>query len=83
MFDRYNWDAGKSVTLPSSGNQWNDDHTIAGDYIPDTAMGRLHQTGITQEYEMTGSSGAIVTTYRYDPTAGQTDAPASGTGGGR
>jgi WXG100 family type VII secretion target len=82
MFDRYNWDAGKSVTLPSSGIQWIDDHTIAGDYIPDTAMGHLHQTGIAQEFEMNGSSNAIVTTYRYDP-AGQADPPAPGEGGGR
>jgi hypothetical protein len=83
MFDRYNWDTGKSVTLPSSGIGWIDDHTIAGDYVPDTDMGRLHQTGIAQEYELNGSSNITVTTYRYDPAAGQADAPALGAGGGR
>lgn len=83
MFDRYNWDAGKSVTLPSSGIQWIDDHTIAGDHIPDTSMGNLHQTGIAQEYELNGSSNTTVTQYRYDPAAGLADAPVPGTGGGR
>ncbi|MBE2235606.1 MAG: WXG100 family type VII secretion target [Anaerolinea sp.] len=83
MFDRYNWDEGKSVTLPSSGNQWIDDHTIAGDYIPDTAMGHLHQTGIAQEYDLNGSSSTTVTTYRYDPAANPADAPTPGAGGGR
>lgn len=83
MFDRYNWDAGKSVILPSSGIPWIDDHTIAGDHIPDTAMGHLHQTGIAQEYDLNGSSNTTVTIYRYDPSVGPADAPAPGTGGGR
>jgi WXG100 family type VII secretion target len=83
MFDRYNWDAGKSVTIPSSGVSWIDDRTIAGDYIPDTEMGHLHQTGIAQEYELYGASDVIVTTYPYNPTIKPPDAPVPGTGGGR
>lgn len=83
MFDRYNWDQGKAVTIPSSGNQWIDDHTIAGDFIPDTAMGHLHQTGIAQEYEMNGASHIIVTSYRYDPSAGPGESPVLGAGGRR
>ncbi|MCB0078393.1 MAG: hypothetical protein KDD73_13345, partial [Anaerolineales bacterium] len=81
MFDRYNWDAGKSVTLPSTGIDWIDDHTMAGDYIPDTQMGRLHGTGIAQEYELHGSSSKRVTTYHYDPNTGLQPPPSTDNGG--
>ncbi|MGI6124240.1 MAG: hypothetical protein ACOYIG_08660 [Acetivibrionales bacterium] len=39
--DRYNWDAGKSVT-------------IFGKKVPDINLGRLHQVGIAQEFDMVG-----------------------------
>ncbi len=78
MSDRYNWDAGKSVNIPSTGVQWIDDHTIAGDHIPDTSMGRLHQTGIAQEYDLYGHADRVVTVYRYDPAQTQQAAPQPG-----
>lgn len=83
MSDRYNWDAGKSVDLPSTGVQWIDDHTIAGDHIPDTSMGRLHQTGIAQEYDLYGHADPVVTVYRYDATQTQQQAPKPGAAPGR
>lgn len=81
MFDRYNWDAGKSVTIPSSGNDWIDEHTIAGDHIPDTQMGRLHSVGIAQEYDMRGDSNTTSSTYTYDPNSGSVQAPPPDSGG--
>lgn len=78
MFDRYNWDAGKSVTIPSANDilpswvplnkEWLDDNTILGDYIPDSKMARLHQVGIAQEYELHGSSSTIEIMYEYEVT---------------
>lgn len=50
MWDRYNWDAGKSTTFPG------------GVVIPDSEMGRLHKTGLAREFDMRGSSS----TYTYD-----------------
>jgi hypothetical protein len=50
VWDRYNWDAGKSTTFPG------------GVVIPDAEMGRLHKTGLAQEFDMRGSSS----TYTYD-----------------
>ncbi|MFD5079687.1 hypothetical protein [Streptomyces sp. NPDC058371] len=50
VWDRYNWDAGKSTNFPG------------GVEIPDSEMGRLHKTGLAQEFDMRGSSSA----YRYD-----------------
>ncbi|MFE1231809.1 hypothetical protein [Streptomyces sp. NPDC058745] len=43
VWDRYNWDEGKSVN-------------IGPIHIPDTDMQRLHTTGLAQEYDMRGSS---------------------------
>ncbi|MEU6878186.1 hypothetical protein [Streptomyces sp. NPDC046712] len=43
IWDRYNWDEGKSVD-------------IGPIHIPDTDMQRLHTTGLAQEYDMRGSS---------------------------
>ncbi|MFJ4281845.1 hypothetical protein [Streptomyces massasporeus] len=50
VWDRYNWDAGKSTNFPG------------GVVIPDSEMGRLHKTGLAQEFDMRGSSS----TYTYD-----------------
>jgi hypothetical protein len=41
LFDRYNWDQGKSVT-------------IAGVTVTDERLGQLHKAGIAQEYEVSG-----------------------------
>jgi hypothetical protein len=50
VWDRYNWDAGKSTNFPG------------GVVIPDSEMGRLHKTGLAQEFDMRGNSS----TYTYD-----------------
>ncbi|MFF8956304.1 hypothetical protein [Streptomyces sp. NPDC014894] len=48
VWDRYNWDVGKSTKLPG------------GLDIRDEDMGRLHRTGIAQEFDMRGSSSFYV-----------------------
>ncbi|MFC5152932.1 hypothetical protein [Streptomyces amakusaensis] len=53
VWDRYNWDVGKSTELPG------------GLDIRDEDMGRLHKTGIAQEFDMRGSSSF----YAYDLNA--------------
>ncbi|MEU9983941.1 hypothetical protein [Streptomyces sp. NPDC050856] len=50
MWDRYNWDSGKSTTFPG------------GIVIKDDDMGRLHTVGIAREFDMRGSSSP----YTYD-----------------
>ncbi|MFE0730386.1 hypothetical protein ACFW2X_19455 [Streptomyces antibioticus] len=50
IWDRYNWDAGKSTEFPG------------GVVIPDSEMGRLHTVGFAQEFDMRGSSS----TYTFD-----------------
>ncbi|WP_405483097.1 hypothetical protein [Streptomyces sp. NBC_00009] len=71
VWDRYNWDAGKSTTFPGIGE------------IPDSEMGRLHKTGLAQEFDMRGSSS----TYTYDlnsdanPTVNPPDQGREGTRG--
>jgi hypothetical protein len=42
FFDRYNWDAGKSVT-------------IAGVKVTDTFMGEFHREGLAREFDCNGS----------------------------
>ncbi|MFC0599371.1 hypothetical protein [Streptomyces palmae] len=42
-WDRYNWDEGKGVSIGPLE-------------IPDGEMGRMHKTGLAQEYDMAGSS---------------------------
>lgn len=43
IFDRYNWDEGKSVT-------------IAGIRVTDEQLGRLHETGLAREFEVRGTT---------------------------
>jgi hypothetical protein len=50
VWDRYNWDKGKSATFPG------------GIVIEDADMGRLHTVGVAQEFDMRGSSS----TYTHD-----------------
>ncbi|MFH8560436.1 hypothetical protein [Streptomyces sp. NPDC017988] len=50
VWDRYNWDAGKKTDFPG------------GVVIQDSEMGRLHRTGLAQEFDMRGSSS----TYTHD-----------------
>lgn len=51
VFDRYNWDEGKSVT-------------IAGITVRDEQLGRLHETGLAQEYEVRGTTRLAPVTIR-------------------
>ncbi|MGW2746813.1 hypothetical protein [Streptomyces sp. NPDC001450] len=44
VWDRYNWDEGKGVTIGQM-------------QIPDGQMAKLHRTGLAQEFDMAGSSG--------------------------
>ncbi|MFE7461563.1 hypothetical protein [Streptomyces sp. NPDC057554] len=50
VWDRYNWDEGKSTNFPM------------GITIEDEDMGRLHKVGFAQEFDMRGSSS----TYTHD-----------------
>ncbi|MFF1418235.1 hypothetical protein [Streptomyces sp. NPDC058280] len=54
VWDRYNWDAGKSTNFPG------------GVVIPDEEMGRLHKVGFAQEFDMRGSSS----TFTHDLNGG-------------
>ncbi|MEV0448343.1 hypothetical protein [Streptomyces sp. NPDC050600] len=53
VWDRYNWDQGKSTSFPG------------GVTIPDDEMGRLHKVGFAQEFDMRGSSS----TFHHDMTS--------------
>ena len=62
VFDRYNWDAGKSVS-------------IAGVTVTDESLGRLHTVGLAQEYEVNGESSPRNET--WTSTDGTTDSATS------
>ncbi|UQI48888.1 hypothetical protein M1P56_33535 [Streptomyces sp. HU2014] len=73
-WDRYNWDKGKGVD-------------IGGMKIPDGQMGRLHTTGLAQEFDMAGSSSVKHydlggSTSHPGPLPGP-DEPRTGRDGGR
>ncbi|MFF7592097.1 hypothetical protein ACFZCK_31915 [Kitasatospora purpeofusca] len=71
IWDRYNWDPGKSTP-------------IAGTNIKDSDLADLHQTGLAREFDLTGRS-APVTVPLPGPTVGPQDVGGPGTGleGGR
>lgn len=52
VFDRYNWDAGKAVT-------------IGPFVVKDEQLGSLHEAGLAQEFLIAGSSAARRTDYIY------------------
>ncbi|MEU0004211.1 hypothetical protein ABZ079_07895 [Streptomyces sp. NPDC006314] len=56
VWDRYNWDAGKSTKFPG------------GLVVEDEDMGRLHKVGFAREFDMRGSSSA----YTYELNSGST-----------
>ncbi|MFD5917241.1 hypothetical protein ACFVYP_07640 [Kitasatospora sp. NPDC058201] len=62
LWDRYNWDPGKSTP-------------IAGTSVSDSDLATLHQTGLAQEFDITGNS--TPTTVVLD---GNTATPPPGTG---
>jgi hypothetical protein len=53
VFDRYNWDPGKVVT-------------ILGQTVADASLGELHQAGLAHEYEIRGTSEVQQMTYTYE-----------------
>lgn len=62
VWDRYNWDFGKSTTFPG------------GITIPDDGMGRLHKVGFAQEFDMRGSSSTYTQDLNSGPSPGATPA---------
>lgn len=52
VYDRYNWDEGKSVE-------------IAGVTVEDNQLGRLHRVGLAQEYDINGTSTPSTTEWTY------------------
>jgi hypothetical protein len=52
IFDRYNWDQGKAVT-------------IAGITVKDEQLGRLHRVGLAQEYDVNGTATPTTQTWSY------------------
>ncbi len=62
VFDRYNWDGGKSTT-------------IGPVTITDEQMGELHTAGLAQEYDIVGSSDEASYTATYNPSGGSTGNP--------
>lgn len=62
IFDRYNWDQGKAVTL-------------AGMTVKDEQLGRLHRVGLAREYDVNGTSTPTTQSWSY---AGVSTAPPSG-----
>ncbi|WP_228390018.1 hypothetical protein [Streptomyces smaragdinus] len=66
-WDRYNWDSGKSVDIGPL-------------HIPDEETGRLHRTGMAQEFDVSGNSSVK----HYDLGSGSLPAPDEpGLGGSR
>ncbi|GAB4566959.1 MAG: hypothetical protein Tsb0020_19080 [Haliangiales bacterium] len=74
IFDRYNWDGGKSVT-------------IAGMTVTDEQLGRLHRVGLAREYEVNGTSSPAATSWHLGATGAtsltQSQQTASARQGGR
>jgi len=86
IWDYYNWDKEKSVTIPRPTlpgtdvpisipipEEYQPHITEVGDswHIKDTALARLHLTGLAQEYEITGQTEVIRLKYTLDPKSGQ------------
>ncbi len=64
IFDRYNWDGGKAVT-------------IGGITVTDEQLGRLHRVGLAREFEVHGSSTSRTTIWQVTASS---PAPSSGAG---
>jgi hypothetical protein len=56
VYDRYNWDQGKSVT-------------IGGITVTDEQLGRLHRVGLAREYPINGTSSPHFTKWTYSPAS--------------
>jgi hypothetical protein len=65
VYDRYNWDQGKSVT-------------IAGIPLKDEQLGRLYRVGLASEYDINGTSMPRHIEWNYSsssPTADPANVP--------
>ena len=86
VWDYYNWDKGKSVTIPRPTlpgtslpismpipQEYQPHITEVGDswHVEDTALARLHLTGLAQEYEINGQTAVITLNYTLDLGSGQ------------
>jgi murein DD-endopeptidase MepM/ murein hydrolase activator NlpD len=65
VFDRYNWDGGKSVN-------------IGGVKITDEALAELHKVGLAKEYNINGSSSSVTTTWNYPKSSPTNTFPETG-----
>lgn len=65
IYDRYNWDQGKSVT-------------IAGITVTDEQLGRLHRVGLAQEYDINGTATPTTHTWSSPGVPTPVAAPAAG-----
>ncbi|NJM62212.1 MAG: hypothetical protein HC849_21640 [Oscillatoriales cyanobacterium RU_3_3] len=65
VFDRYNWDGGKSVN-------------IGGIKITDEALAELHKVGLAKEYNINGSSSSVTTTWNYPKSSPTNTFPETG-----
>ncbi|MFP4413735.1 eCIS core domain-containing protein [Coleofasciculus sp.] len=65
VFDRYNWDKGKSVT-------------IGPFVVTDESLGQLHRTGLAQEYEVNGISSPVTTSWTYSGSSSTPTLPTAG-----
>lgn len=81
VWDYYNWDQGKSVTIPRPGvpitgdplsfpipEEYQEHIEEVGDSwrVNDTALARLHLGGLAQEYEIVGQTEVSVQSYALD-----------------
>lgn len=62
VFDRYNWDQGKSVT-------------IAGVTVSDETLGELHKRGLAREFLVEGVSGNTTVSWTYSGSSAPNGAP--------
>lgn len=70
VFDRYNWDKGKSVT-------------IGPFVITDESLGQLHQAGLAQEYEVNGTSSSTTSSWSYRGSSPTSSLPEAGSRDGK
>jgi len=70
VFDRYNWDKGKSVT-------------IGPFVITDESLGQLHQAGLAQEYEVNGTSSSTTSSWSYTGSSPTSSLPEAGSRDGK
>lgn len=72
-YDRYNWDPGKSTSIPG-----------LKDVVKDADLGLLHEQGLAMEYDLIGESATVeVVLCPKKKGNGKSEGGASGTSGGK